>query len=162
MRSSPSMRTVWPTSSCRISPVRFPSPSLAKKVREYFRKNPKANSYGIAPDDGLPRDFTPATVKANLGFPDLAGRMGVPGEMSASEEWLRWIDPVQKEVRKEFPDRLVTTNGYANRNTPPLGVKFDPDTPIMFAAIWADTIHAFDNPRSWQSARHAQMLRRWT
>ncbi len=134
----------------------------AEKVKEYFRKNPKANSYGIAPDDGLPRDFTPATVKMNLGFPDLAGRMGVPAEMSASEEWLRWIDAVQKEVRKEFPDRFITTNGYANRNTPPLGVKFDPETPIMFAAIWADTIHAFDNPRSWQAARHAQMLRRWT
>jgi hypothetical protein len=134
----------------------------AEKVKEYFRKNPKANSYGIAPDDGLPRDFTPATVKTNLGFADLAGRLGVPAEMSATEEWLRWIDAVQKEVHKEFPDRLVTTNGYANRNTPPLGVKIDPDTPIMFAAIWADTIHAFDNPRSWQSARHAQMLRRWT
>jgi hypothetical protein len=133
----------------------------AEKVKEYFRKNPRASSYGIAPDDGLPRDFTPATVKANLGFPDLAGRVGVPAEVSATEEWLRWIDAVQKEVRKEFPDRLITTNGYANRNTPPLGVKFDPDTPIMFAAIWADTIHAFDNPRSWQSARHAQMLRRW-
>jgi hypothetical protein len=105
----------------------------ADKVKEYFRKNPKANSYGIAPDDGLPRDFTPATVKTNLGLPDLAGRVGVPAEMSASEEWLRWIDAVQKEVRKDFPDRFITTNGYANRNTPPIGVRIDPETPIMGA-----------------------------
>jgi hypothetical protein len=133
----------------------------AEKVKEYFRKNPKAGSYGIAPDDGLPRDFTPAAVKLNLGFPDVGGRVGVPGEMSATEEWLRWVDAVSKEVKKEFPDRLISTNGYANRNTPPQGVSFDPNTPIMFAAIWCDTIHAFDNPRSWQMQRQGQMLRRW-
>jgi hypothetical protein len=133
----------------------------AEKVKEYFRKNPEATSYGIAPDDGFPRDFTPATLKLNLGFPDVYGRLGVPGEMSASEEWLRWIAAVSKEVKKEFPNRLISTNGYANRNTPPLGVELDPDTPIMFAAIWSDTLHAFDNPRSWQMQRQGQMLQRW-
>jgi hypothetical protein len=133
----------------------------AEKVKEYFRKNPEARSFGIAPDDGFPRDFSPATVKLNLGFPDAYGRTGVPGEMSATEEWLRWVAAVQKEVKKEFPDRLISTNGYANRNTPPLGVAFDPDTPIMFAAIWCDTIHAFDNPRSWQMRRQGRMLERW-
>ncbi len=133
----------------------------AQKVKEYFRNNPTAGSFGIAPDDGFPRDFHPATVKLNLGFPDVYGRIGVPGEMSATEEWMRWIAAVQKEVKKEFPDRLISTNGYANRNTPPLGIAFDPDTPIMFAAIWCDTLHAFDNPRSWQMQRQGQMLRRW-
>ncbi len=133
----------------------------AGKVKEYFRKNPAAGSYGIAPDDGMPRDYSPATVKLNLGFPDAYGRLGVPGEMSAVEEWMRWVEAVRAEVAKEFPDRLVTTNGYANRNTPPLGVHFDPNMPIMFAAIWCDTLHAFDNPRSWQMRRQGQMLRRW-
>jgi hypothetical protein len=133
----------------------------AEKIKDYFRKNPAAGSYGIAPDDGLPRDFTPATVKTNLGFPDAYARIGVPGEMSATEEWMRWVAAVTKEVKKEFPDRLVTTNGYANRNTPPLGVAFDRDTPIMFAAIWCDTLHAFDNLRSWQMQRQGQMLKRW-
>jgi hypothetical protein len=133
----------------------------AEKVKEYFRKNPSAGSYGIAPDDGLPRDFTPATVKRNLGFPDAYARIGIAGEMSATEEWLDWIEAVRKEVAKEFPDRLITTNGYANRNSPPFGVTFDPNTPIMFAAIWSDTLHAFDSPRSWQMRRQGQMLRRW-
>ncbi len=133
----------------------------AEKVKEYFRKNPTITSFGIAPDDGFPRDFTPATVKLNLGFPDVYGRPAVPGEMSATEEWLRWIAAVTKEVKKEFPDRLVSTNGYANRNTPPQGVSIDPDTPIMFAAIWCDTLHAFDNPRSWQMRRQGQMLQQW-
>lgn len=133
----------------------------AEKVKDYFRKNPTVGSYGIAPDDGLPRDFSPSTLPLNLGFPDVGGRVGVPGEMSATEEWLRWIAAITKEVQKEFPDRLITTNGYANRNTPPQGVEFDPNTPIMFAAIWCDTVHAFDNPRSWQMHRQGQMLQRW-
>jgi hypothetical protein len=133
----------------------------AQKVKEYFRKNPTERSYGIAPDDGMPRDYSPATLKLNLGFPDVYGRIGVPGEMSATEEWLHWVAAVTREVKKEFPDRLISTNGYANRNTPPLGVTIDADTPIMFAAIWCDTIHAFDNPRSWQTQRQAQMLQRW-
>lgn len=133
----------------------------AEKVKEHFRKNPTSGSYGIAPDDGNPRDFSPGTLKTNLGFPDVYGRLGVAGEMSATEEWLQWIEAVRKEVVKEFPDRLITTNGYANRNTPPLGVAIDPNTPIMFAAIWCDTIHAFDNSRSWQMQRQGQMLQQW-
>lgn len=139
----------------------------AEKIKEFFRKAPSSGgpgvpgSYGIAPDDGLPRDFSPGTLKLNLGFPDVGGRVGVPGEMSGTEEWMQWIEAVRKEVAKEFPDRLITTNGYANRNTPPMGIAFDPNTPIMFAAIWCDTIHAFDNPRSWQMQRQGQMLQRW-
>src|SRR5262249_7229989 len=92
----------------------------AEKVKEYFRKNPAAGSYGIAPDDGNPRDFSPATLKQNLGFPDVYGRLGVPGEASTTEEWMRWVAAVTREVKKEFPDRLISTNGYANRNTPPV------------------------------------------
>jgi Domain of unknown function (DUF4838) len=133
----------------------------AEKVKEFFRKNPTESSYGIAPDDGFPRDFTKAAVERNLGFPDVGGRVGVASEMSVTEEWMQWIAAVAREVKKEFPDRLITTNGYANRNTPPQGVVFDPDIPIMFAAIWCDTIHAFDNSRSWQMQRQGQMLERW-
>jgi hypothetical protein len=31
----------------------------------------------------------------------------------------------------------------------------------MFAAIWSDTLHAYDDPRSWQTYRQGQMIRRW-
>ncbi len=49
----------------------------ANIIKDYFRKNPNANSYGFAPDDGLPRDFNPETVKLNQGFVELGGRPGV-------------------------------------------------------------------------------------
>jgi hypothetical protein len=133
----------------------------AEKMKAYFRKNPSAGSIGIAPDDGMPRDFNPETLKRNAGFSDLVGREGVPAEMSTSEEWLEWVNAVTREVNKEFPDKIITTNGYANRNMAPFGVSIDPNVSIMFAAIWSDTLHAYDNPRSWQTNRQGDLLRQW-
>src|SRR5262249_38505488 len=37
----------------------------AGAVKKFFREHPAEKIFGIAPDDGLPRDFTPDTVKAN-------------------------------------------------------------------------------------------------
>jgi hypothetical protein len=133
----------------------------AQSIKEAFRKNPKQDSYGFAPDDGLPRDFRPETMKRNLGFPDQVGRLGVPTEVSCTEEWFDFVNAVAREVKKEFPRHVLTTNGYANRNTPPEGVGVEPNVWIMFAAIWSDTLHAYDNPRSWQTVRQGQMIRRW-
>ena len=131
-------------------------------MKEYFRKNPDAGSIGVAPDDGLPRDFNPETVKINQGFSDLVGREGVPQEMSTTEEWIEWVNAVTREVNKEFPDKIISTNGYAARNMPPFGVKIDPNISIMFAAIWSDTLHAYDDPKSWQMVRQGELLQRWT
>ena len=135
---------------------------VAQTLKDRFRKNPSMTSTGFAPDDGLPRDYNPETVKRNLGFPDLVGRTGVAAELSVSEEWLSFVNAVAKDVRKDFPHHLLTTNGYANRNTPPLGVKLEPNVGIMFAAIWSDTLHAYDDPHSWQTVRQGQMIQGWT
>jgi hypothetical protein len=133
----------------------------AETIKEYFKKNPEVTSYGFAPDDGLPRDWDPETVKRNLSFPDQVGRSGVAAELSVTEEWMDFANRVAREVRKEHPDHVLTTNGYANRNTPPVGMTLEPNLWIMFAAIWSDTLHAYDNPRSWQAVRQGQMIRRW-
>ncbi len=134
----------------------------AAAAEKYFQEHPDASSLGIAPDDGLPRDFNPDTLKLNQGFSDLAGRPGVAKEMSATEEWIAWINAVTREVNKVYPDKIITTNGYANRNMPPFGVKIDPNVSIMFAAIWSDTLHSFDSPNSWQMERQAQLMKRWS
>jgi len=134
---------------------------VANVVKDYFRKNPDAPGYGIAPDDGAPVDFTPETMKRNLGMVDIGGRLGVVAELNTTDEWMTWIQKVAAEVYKEFPDRYVSTNGYANRNVPPVSVTPDPKVWIMFAAIWSDTMHAYDNPLSWQTLRQGQMLEQW-
>lgn len=134
----------------------------AQVIKDAFRKNPERTSFGLGGDDGYPRDFSPDTVKRNLGLPDVGGRLGIPGDMSTTEEWMEWIQAVAQEVYKEFPDRILTSNGYANRNVPPMGIVPDPRIFIMFAAIWCDTMHAYDNPRSWMMQRQGQMLQRWS
>lgn len=133
----------------------------AETIKQYFRDHPEANSYGFAPDDGLPRDYSPETMALNLGFPTLLGRPGVPAEVSTTEEWLRFVNAVTGRVREQFPDIYIATNGYANRNTPPEGVELDDHLVIMFAAIWSCTLHAYDDPHCWQKLRQGQMLRRW-
>jgi hypothetical protein len=133
----------------------------AEKIKAFFRANPDITSYGIAPDDGIPVDFTPETMKRNLGMVDIGGRVGVISELSTTEEWMEWVQKVAAEVYKEFPDHIITTNGYANRNVPPIGITPDPKIFIMFAAIWSDTMHAYDNPRSWMTLRQADMIEQW-
>jgi len=134
----------------------------ANVIKEYFRKNPNATSYGIGADDGLPRDFSPETDKYHMHFPSMIGRFNDPGGVSTTEEWMRWVTRVSAEVHKEFPDRFISTNGYANRDTPPLGIPDDPTIWIMFAAIFCDNYHAMDNPKSWMTQREYNMLKVWT
>ncbi len=133
----------------------------AEIIKDYFREHPEENSYGFAPDDGLPRDYGPETIALNTGFPTLLGRPGVPAEVSTTEEWFRFVNDVITRVRKEFPDVYIATNGYANRNTPPEGVELDDHIVVMFAAIWSCTLHAYDDPHCWHKVRQGQMLRRW-
>jgi len=133
----------------------------AEKIKAHFRANPEANSYGFAPDDGLPRDFNPETVALNQGFVTLGGRPGVAQEASTTREWLMFVNAVTKEVRKEFPHVYIATNGYANRNIPPQGLELDDHLVIMFAAIWSCTLHGYDDAHCWQKVRQGQMLRRW-
>jgi len=133
----------------------------AEKIKESFRKDPAKTSYGLGGDDGFPRDYSPGTAKRNMGMPDVGGRVGVAGDMSTTEEWMEWVQAVAKEVYKEFPDRIITSNGYANRNVPPIGITPDPKIWIMFAAIWSDTMHAYDSPLSWMTLRQGEMIKRW-
>lgn len=115
----------------------------------------------IAPDDGAPIDFTPDTMKTNLGFTGLCGRQGVPSEVSVSEEWFRFVNKVAELVTKDYPEALIASNGYANRDIPPEGITLHPNLGIEYAAIWADAIHALDNPLSWQTNVKGNFLRRW-
>jgi len=138
---------------------------VAGKLKAQIRLRRAADasfaSIGISPDDGLPVDLAPETTRRSLAFTDPLGRQGVAEERSISEEWFRFVGAVIAEVAKEFPDVIVTTSAYSNRMTPPEGVAIPANMGIMFAAIWADMLHAYDDPKSWQQALHGAALRRW-
>ena len=48
----------------------------AERISEQLRQDPDAHSYGFAPDDGLPRDFSPDTLELSQGFFDAAAVHG--------------------------------------------------------------------------------------
>jgi len=138
---------------------------VAEKIKAEIKKkratDPSFNSLGVAPDDGIPMDLSKETMATNQGFADLVGREGVVTELSVSEEWFRFMNKVAGEVVQEYPGFVITTNGYTNRTFPPEGVKLHPNLGVMFAAIWADLLHSYDDPKSWQQVMQGQMLKRW-
>jgi len=140
---------------------RLVAEKIKARIAKERQKDPHFNSVGFAPDDGLPMDFTKETMATNQGFADLCGREGVPTELSISEEWFRFVNRVTEEVVKDYPGVVITTNGYTNRTFPPEGVKLHPNVGVMFAAIWCDLLHAYDDPKSWQAVLQGQMLRQW-
>lgn len=140
---------------------RLVAEKVKARIAEERARNPAFNSIGFAPDDGMPMDLSKETMALSQGFADLSGREGVITERAISEEWFRFMNKVAEEVVKEYPDVILTSNGYANRTFPPEGVRLHPNMGIMFAAIWADLLHAYDDPKSWQQMIQGQMLRRW-
>jgi hypothetical protein len=145
----------------------------AEVIKANFRKYPESScdaptawggetSWGIGADDGLPRDFSPGTENRHMNFQSMMGKFNDPAGLSVTEEWMDWVQRVAAEVYKEFPDRIITSNGYANRDTPPIGLKSDPKIWIMYAGIFSDTYHAYNNPRSWMTMRQYSMLKDWT
>ena len=131
-------------------------------IRESEKKGERVHSLGFAPDDGLPMDHTPQTMtELNQRFPDWVGREGVPTELSISEEWFTFMNRVADRVCAEFPDFIITSNGYANRANPPEGFKLHPNMGIMGAFIWADTTKPVNSPRSWHGQIMGGQIQRW-
>ena len=135
---------------------------IAELRRRQDKPGEVADWLGFAPADGAPYDMNPETQKINMGFPGTTGREGVPQEVSISEEWFTFANAVAAEVVKEFPDVILTTNGYANRDVPPIGIKLHPNLSVMYSAIWADNLKALNHPKSWHSEMRYHMLKRWT
>lgn len=165
VKADPTLAGQTPTGATNPSMPNLSNPKtvqlFADEIKEDFRKHPDHTSAAFAPDDGIPVDWTPSSLKLNHGFYDTGGKVGVPSDVSVSEEWMSFVNAVTREVKKEFPDHIIGTNGYANRNLPPQGVEIDPNVYVMFAAIWSDTLHAYDDPKHWQTYRQGQMLKKW-
>lgn len=129
-----------------------------KTITKYFRENPDEITYGFAPPDGHPMCHGPRCVAALPGF----GGKGF-GDPSLSDLWFNFANNVAAEVYKEFPDRWILTNGYANRVRLPESIKeFSPNLGIQSAAIAACVQHRTGDPKCWQRVVYEQLLQRWT
>ncbi len=130
----------------------------AETIKEYFRNNPDGLTFGFAPHDGFPMDYSEATQNAMPGFEGKGY-----GDPSMSDVWFNFANNIAKEVYKEFPDRWVLTNGYANRVRFPEGVgELSPNLGIQSAVIAADTMHRIGDPKSWQRILYKDIMDRWS
>jgi len=131
------------------------------EIKAQLDKGIAVPQVSIAPDDGIPIDFTRETMDTNLGLTGLCGRLNVPTEVSMSEEWFRFVNKVAAEVGKDYPNALILTNGYANRDIPPQGVTLQPNVAVMYAAIWADVLHPLNSPKSWHASVKRSIIQQW-
>ena len=129
-----------------------------RTISDEFRAHPDMWTFGFAPPDGHPRCHCPKCTAAEPGF------MGKGfGEPSLSDIWFAFANAVAKEVYKEFPDRWLLTNGYANRVRPPEGVgPLSPNLGIQSAMIDSCTFHRIGDPHCWQRQVYKTVLDRWT
>ncbi len=129
-----------------------------KTITDTFRNDPQAVTFGFAPPDGHPLCFCERCQKGLLGFTGKGY-----GEPSLSDLWFKFVNAVAQEVKKEFPDRWLLTNGYANRVRPPEGIGALCDNiGIQLAVIQACTLHRIGDPKCWQRREYEEILRRWT
>ncbi len=140
---------------------------------KHFINSIKANARkgravtAFAPVDGNPRCWCENCAKIGNCFDGFGANNRDPEpEYSISNEWFYFVNRILTEVNKEFPDHIIATNGYANRDIPPEmppEIKFNPsqNLTVMFANICACTIHAYDDPKCWQMHRQGQMIRQW-
>ncbi|MBI3117504.1 MAG: DUF4838 domain-containing protein, partial [Candidatus Hydrogenedentes bacterium] len=127
-------------------------------ITNEFRAHPDMMSFGFAPPDGHPQCHCPRCQAAIPGF---SGK-GF-GDPSLSDIWFKFANAVATEVYKEFPDRWLFTNGYANRVRPPEGVgKLSPNLGIQSAMLDTCTLHSIGDPKCWPRQVYQGVLDRWT
>jgi hypothetical protein len=138
---------------------------IVQRVKAEARAGKRFSAF--APDDGMPRCWCERCAKIGNSFDGYGSnnRDPVP-ESSASNEWFYFVNRILTEVNKEFPEHMISTNGYANRDVPPetppdMLFNLKHNLTVMFANICACTIHAYDDPRCWQMQRQGQMIRQW-
>ena len=141
-------------------------PGIIEAVAETLKVRARrgAHAAAFAPDDGTPRCYCEDCRAISTGFDGYGANLRDPGpEQSTSNEWFHFVTRVMENVNGEFPDFIITTNGYSNRDIPPeqSDVNRSGNLSVMFANISACTIHNYDDEHCWQMTRQAQMVSRW-
>jgi len=129
-----------------------------KTITDTFRNDPQAITFGFAPPDGHPMCHCRRCQSAIPGFTGKGY-----GDPSLSDAWFQFVNEIAVEVYREFPDRWLLTNGYANRVRPPEGLDgLCPNIGIQSAMIASCVFHPIGDPTCWQRQLYEQVLDRWT
>ncbi len=129
-----------------------------RTITDAFRADPMMFTFGFAPPDGTPMCHCERCQGRLHGI--TAKHLGRP---SLSDTWFHFVNEIAKAVKREFPDRWLLTNGYANRVYPPEGIAdFSDNIGIQFAFLQCCTLHRIGDPGCWQRQDYAEILKRWT
>jgi hypothetical protein len=130
----------------------------AETIKAAFRLDPSLVTFGFAPPDGHPQCYCDRCQESS---PNFCGK-GY-GEPSLSDVWFRFANAVALDVYKEFPDRWLLTNGYANRVRVPEGIDtLSPNLGIQSAMLDSCTFHSIGDPKCWQRQLYKSVLDQWT
>jgi len=127
-------------------------------AREYFRTHPEATGFGYAPPDGAPTCECADCRAANLGL-----RQKPPADpriQDISEGFYRFLNAVAREVKKEFPDKWVTTTAYSGRIRPPEATVLSENISVHLALLGYAEHHRLDFP-GWQTREKRALYERW-
>ena len=141
-------------------------PGMINAVAQNLIRRAEAGDRGgaFAPDDGIPRCLCDDCKAMSSGFEGYGSSIrDFESWASTTHEWFYFTTEVLKIVNERFPDYVLFTNGYANRDIPPELPDINPhgNLGVMFANIPACTIHGYDAEHCWQVQRQGQMIRRW-
>jgi len=149
-----------PKMACMTSPGMIDH--MVKMIKKRASEGKRVSAF--APVDFAPRCFCERCAKMSTNFDGCGANSRNPlPEASTSNEWFYFVNTIMNEVNKEYPEHLIATNGYYNRDIPPelTDLNKTNNLIVMFANIFACTIHSYDKPDCWQMKRQGQMVKRW-
>ena len=135
---------------------------LVKKIGDFFRKNPEVSYAGFAPHDGMFICYCPRCLAANGNIRKSSGGSPSGGKPSVSGSYYRLISNVAARLKKEFPDKIISSSIYCGRiYTPPSEFKFADNVSGHLALLEYSLVRPISDPDNWQSQLIAAMFTAW-
>lgn len=102
----------------------FSAPDIAetgaKKIIEFFRKNPRVESYSLGINDSHEFDDSPESLQRRSGAKNSLGLEDV------SDDYFQWANEVVERVSSVYPGKTFGTLAYTNITDPPRKVTIHP------------------------------------
>lgn len=129
-----------------------------ERALQHFRDNPDSNCFGYAPPDGAPTCECDECRFHNYNF--MQKKPSNPEIQDISEGFYRFLNQVAEGVKKEFPDKWITSTAYSGRIRPPVATRLGDNISLHLAFLGYAQHHRLDF-EGWQTREKATLLKRW-
>ncbi len=129
-----------------------------EQALQHFRDNPDSNCFGYAPPDGAPTCECDECRMHNYNF--MQKEPANPEIQDISEGFYRFLNQVAEGVKKEFPDKWITSTAYSGRIRPPTATELGENISLHLAFLGYAQHHRLDF-EGWMTREKAALLERW-